>query len=213
MAVSAWASQLYSWVWPKCSPCTCPAPGTRARPVLPNTCEHSATLWTMCISFAARVAATASTSSVSPTGALVTGAGGRTSSSFQYSNQSSHAWLAHSALEPRSSSYTQLAPTKSFHLTFAAKASFKRGAWHPQRSSSKRLKRLAASDVDSWAAFEIWASKAITCFRRISWKIASVCKPAKKFWAASMFSSTFELSSMMILVHLSQKLQKKNTVF
>ena len=40
MAVSAWASHLYSWVWPKCSPCTCPAPGTRARPVLPNTCEH-----------------------------------------------------------------------------------------------------------------------------------------------------------------------------
>ena len=76
---------------PSALPAPARAPGTRARPVLPNTCEHSATLWTMCISFAARVAATASTSSVSPTGALVTGAGGRTSSSFQYSNQSSHA--------------------------------------------------------------------------------------------------------------------------
>ena len=36
-----------SWVWPKCSPWSCPAPGTRARPVLPNTCEHSVTLWPM----------------------------------------------------------------------------------------------------------------------------------------------------------------------
>ena len=78
----------------------------------------------------------------------------------------------------------------------------------PKIISSKRLKRLAASDVDSWAAFEIWTSKAITCFKRISWKIESVCKPAKKFWAASMFFFNFWAISYDDLAHLSQKLQK-----
>ena len=78
----------------------------------------------------------------------------------------------------------------------------------PKIISSKRLKRLAASDVDSWAAFEIWTSKAITCFKRISWKIESVCNMPRNFEQPLYFSSTFEPSSMMILVHLSQKLQK-----